>query len=164
MTQPNPNPYAAPSAAIAEISGNADSTDTRRKLIPRWIKVFGWIFMVMGAVIPVLTIVAAVIGQPASYEMFGLQYRGSPFHPMALLISAIILSLAVSAYGLLFGKSWGLNACLVTGYGGVAICLGTMVYAISQGSFNLRLEPLVHIPYLMKLHKIKPLWLSAPAW
>jgi hypothetical protein len=163
MTQSNPNPCAAPSAVVAEISGNAESAITRRKLIPLWIKVFGWIFMVMGAVIPLLAIVAAVIGQPTSYEIFGLQYRGSPFHPMALLISAIILSLAVSAYGLLFGKPWGLSACLITGYGGAAICLGTTVYSIAQGSLNIRLELLVHIPYLMRLHKIKPLWLSAPA-
>jgi hypothetical protein len=163
MTQSNPNPYAVPSAAVADISGHTESTVTRKKLIPIWIKVFGWIFMVMGTVIPLLAIGAAVMGQPVSYEIFGLQYRGSPFHPRALIISAIFLSLAVSAYGLLFGKPWGLNACLVTGYGGVAVCLGTTVYSISQGSFNLRLEPLVHVPYLMKLHKIKPLWPCASA-
>lgn len=163
MTQSNPNPYAAPAAVVADISGNAESAVTRKTLIPLWIKVFGWIFMVMGAVIPLLTIVAAVLGQPASYEIFGLKYRGSPFHPMALVISAIFLSLALSAYGLLFGKSWGLNACLFTGYGGAAICLGTTVYSVSQGSLNLRLELLVHVPYLMKLHKIKPLWPSASA-
>ncbi len=163
MTESNPNPYAAPSATVGEIAEHADSAVTRKRLIPSWIKVFGWIFMAMGAVIPLLTIVAAAMGQPASYEIFGLQYQGSPFHPMALLISGIILSLAVSAYGLLFAKSWGLNACLVTGYGGVAICLGTTIYAMTQGKISLRLELLVHVPYLMKLHKIKPQWISAPA-
>jgi hypothetical protein len=81
---------------------------------------------------------------------------------VAIAISAIIISLAVSAYGLLFGKSWGLNTCLVTGYGGAAICLGTMAYSnFSGNSLTIRLELLVHVPYLMKLHKIKPLWHGA---
>jgi hypothetical protein len=159
----SPNPYAPPSAAVADVPGNADLPVTRKRLVPLWIKIFGWIFMVMGAVIPVLGIVAVALGQPASYEIFGLRYHGSPLHPMALAICAIILSLAVSAYGLLFGKSWGLNACLATGYGGVVICLGTMAYSISQGSFTLRLELLVHALYLIRLHKIKPLWPSARA-
>lgn len=116
--------------------------------------------MAMGVAVPLLAIAIAALGQPATYEMFGLRHHGSPFHPMALLISAIILSLAVSAYGLLFGKLWGLNACLLTGYGGVAICLGTMAYSVAQGSLTIRLELLVQVPYLMKLHKIRPLWLS----
>jgi hypothetical protein len=114
-------------------------------------------------VIPLLAIVAAASGQPASYEIFGLRYHGSPFHPIALTICAIILSLAASAYGLLFGKSWGVNACMATGYGGVVICLGTMAYAISQGSFTFRLELAAQVPYLIRLHKIKSLWPSAAA-
>lgn len=161
MTQANP--YTPPAATVADVAADAGAPVSRRKLVPLWIKIFGWIFMVMGAVIPLLAVVAVAMGQPASYEIFGLQYRGSPFHPMALIICAIILSLAVSAYGLLFGKPWGLSACLVTGYAGVAICLGTMVYTLTQGKFTLRLELLVHAPYLIKLHKIKPLWPSAPA-
>ena len=161
MTQSNP--YSPPSAAVADVSDRTVSALTRRQLVPLWIKIFGWIFMVMGAVIPLLGIFAVASGQPASYEIFGLRYRGSPFHPMALIICAIILSLAVSAYGLLFGRSWGLNACLATGYGGVVVCVGTMAYAISQGSFTLRLELLAQVPYLIRLHKIKPLWSSAPA-
>ena len=159
----HPNPYAAPSAAVADAPSGAQSPITRKKLVPLWIKIFGWIFMVMGAVIPLLAIVAAVSGQPASYEIFGLRHHGSPFHPMALVICAILLSLAVSAYGLLFGRSWGVNACIATGYGGIAICLGTMAYAISQGSFAFRLELVAQVPYLIRLHKIKPLWPSAAA-
>lgn len=113
----------------------------------------------MGVVVPFIPIVAAFFDQPATYEIFGLSYAGSPFHPMALLISAILISLGISAYGLLFGKPWGLKACLITGYGGVFLCLATMTYSIiALGTIFLRLEIVVLIPYLMKLHKIKPLW------
>ena len=157
----SPNPYNPPLAEVGELA-SGDSAVDRKKLIPLWIKIFGWVFMVMGAGVLVMAIVAVAIDQPASYDIFGLHYRGSPLDPIALLISAIILSLAVSAYGLLFARPWGLNACLVTGYGGVAICLGTTAYsAISHGSFSLRLEPLVQVPYLLKLHRIRPLWLRS---
>lgn len=133
----------------------------RKKLIPLWIKIFGWLFIIMGAAIPLLPLVTSLLKQPATYEIFGLSYVGSPFHPMALLISAIILSLSISAYGLLFGKPWGLKACLITGYGGVFICLATMVYSlVALSALTIRLEPLVQIPYLLKLQKLKSLWLA----
>lgn len=133
---------------------------TRRELVPIWIKIFGWIFMLMGVAVPILPIVFPLLGRPATYEILGLSHVGSPFHPMALLISAIILSLSVSAYGLLFGKPWGLKACLATGYGGLIICLATMAYSlVALSSLSLRLELIAQIPYLMKLHKLRPLWL-----
>ena len=155
----HPNPYTPPSATVAETPVAAETAASRKKLIPLWIKIFGWIFIVMGVSVPVLSIVTAALDQPATFEIFGLGHRGSPFHPMALLISAIVLSLAASAYGLLFGRPWGLKACLITGYGGVAICLGTMAYSvISQGTVTVRLELLLQFPYLQKLHKLKPLW------
>lgn len=161
-SNPNLNPYAAPSAVVADVSADAGAAVTRKQLVPLWIKIFGWIFMVMGGVVPLLAIVAGAMGQTASYEIFGLQHRGSPLHPLALLISALFVSLAVSAYGLLFGKPWGVDACMATGFVGVALCLGTSVYSIFQGAPNLRLELLVQVPYLLKLRKIKPLWQSAP--
>ena len=155
----NAGPYQPPVADLNTSCPPAKTPGERKRLVPTWIKVFGWLFIIMGASIPVLPILAHQLGQPASYTMFGLSYVGSPFHPMALLISAIILSLAVSAYGLLFGRSWGLKACLATGYLGVAICIFTTLYAIFVlGSFTLRLEFLIQIPYLMRLHKIKPYW------
>jgi hypothetical protein len=138
-----------------------EAEKNRKKLIPLWIKIFGWIFIVMGIAVPFLFMVAPFVSQPATYEIFGLSHQGSPFDPMALLIAAIIFSLAISAYGLLFGKPWGLNACLITGYGGVLICLGTMAYSlIAIGTLTIRLELIAQIPYLLKLHTVKPLWLS----
>lgn len=138
-----------------------EAETNRKKLIPLWIKIFGWLFIVMGVAVPLLPLVTAFLKQPATYEIFGLSYAGSPFHPMALLISAIVLALSISAYGLLFGKPWGLKACLVTGYGGIIICLATMVYSlVALSALSIRLELLAQIPYLLKLHKLKPLWLA----
>ena len=150
-----------PSSPTANLRAEPEMATHRKNLIPLWIKIFGWVFIVIGISVPPLTIFLSVTNQHATFEMFGLRHYGSPFHPMALLISAIVLSLAISAYGLLFGKPWGLDACLVTGYVGVAICLATMAYSFMfQRSLTIRLELLVQIPYLIKLRKIKPFWMS----
>lgn len=152
-------PYQPPAADVGAVMVPVGTREERKRLVPTWIKVFGWLFIIMGASLPVLPIMTMSLDVPASYTLFGLSFVGSPFHPMALLIQALILSLAVSAYGLLFGRSWGLKACLATGYLGVAICAFTTLYAIFvMGSFTLRLEFLIQIPYLMRLHAMKPSW------
>jgi len=157
----NSKPHNPPLAEGTGSAAPSDAATERKMLVPLWIKIFGWIFMVLGIASFVLPMAAPVLDKPAAYEIFGLHHQGAPFDPMALAISAIILSLAASAYGLLFGKSWGLAACMVTGYGGVAICLGTMAHSVaSQGTLTIRLELLLQVPYLVKLHKIKPLWIS----
>jgi hypothetical protein len=148
-----------PNAELRTPTVVARTPEDRKRLVPTWTKVFGWLFIIMGVSVPVLAIVVPILDEPANYAMFGLSFRGSPFHPMALLISAIILSLAISAYGLLFGRSWGLNACLGTGYLGVAICFFSTCYGIfALGILSIRLELLVQVPYLMRLHQIRPHW------
>ncbi len=127
----------------------------RKARVPLWIKIFGWIFIVMSVAVPILMIFSSVTGQPGNFYIFGLSYTGSAFHPMALLICTIILFLGVSAFGLLFGKSWGVNACLANGYIGILICVAVMFYT---GFSSIRLEPLIQIFYLVKLHKIRKAW------
>ncbi|MGA4606301.1 hypothetical protein [Pseudoalteromonas maricaloris] len=124
----------------------------RKALVPTWIKVFGWIFIVMGALVPFFYLTSLFFGFSASYMMFGLEYEGPAFALMPLSISTIILINGICAYGLLFGKEWGLNACLVFGYIGLFITIATMF--IGSG-LVIRLEPIIQIPYLIKLHKIK---------
>ena len=152
-------PYQPPAADLGAAVVPARAREERKRLVPTWIKVFGWLFIIMGISIPVLPFVTMSQGIPASYTIFGLSFVGSPFHPMALLIQAILLALAASAYGLLFGRAWGLKACLATGYLGVVLCVLTTLYSIFVvGSFTLRLELLIQIPYLMRLHDMRPHW------
>ncbi len=129
--------------------------DYRKALVPVWIRVFGWIFIVMGALVPVFYLSALIFGFSASYMMFGMAYEGPAFALMPLLISTAILLNGICAYGLLFGRSWGVNACLVYGYIGLFITIATMFV---DSGLVIRLEPIIQIPYLIKLHKIKPHW------
>jgi hypothetical protein len=140
---------------------NSDIVINRKKLIPLWIKIFGWIFIVMGVSIILIPFITPFFSIPVTYELFGLSSQGSPFAPMALLISAIILSHSISAYGLLFGRDWGLIACLITGHIAIAICIFSMLTSVTSGAVNLRLELILLIPYVLKLRKIKKQWRQA---
>lgn len=126
----------------------------RKALVPKWIKVFGWFFILLGVVAPVLYIASALFGFVASYELYGLSYHGTAYSIMPLAICSLGLLSGISAYGLLFAQDWGLKACLIMGYLGLFITILSMVLAPGM----IRLEPLLQIPYLIKLHKIKPQW------
>ncbi|MDB4512012.1 hypothetical protein N9060_00980 [Arenicella sp.] len=134
----------------------------RKSLVPLWIKIFGWIFILMSAAIPIMWIVYPFLelSSPAQFEMFGLRAVGSPFYWGALIIEGLIIANGISAFGLLFGMGWGVTACLINGYVGLAICIFTMVIS---GFSTIRLEPLIQVPYLMKLHSLKKKWYEYPA-
>ena len=138
------------------IEGSVTESKSRKELIPLWIKIFGWLFLVLGVVAPILYVASAIFDFEATYEMFGLSYTGSAYAAMPMLISFIILVNGLCAYGLLFQKDWGLMSCLVMGYIGLLITLVSMFIYLPD--LTIRLEPLLQIPYLVKLHKMKPQW------
>lgn len=142
-------------AAIENPETGTQSQESRKALVPLWIKVFGWIFIVMGALAPFLFLSSLIFGFSASYMMFGLEYEGQAFALMPLLISIVILINGICAYGLLFGKGWGLVACLIYGYIGLFITIATMFIG---HDLVIRLEPIIQIPYLIKLHKLRAHW------
>ncbi|MDA0120953.1 hypothetical protein [Vibrio sp. T11.5] len=131
----------------------------RSKLIPMWIKVIGWIFVSMGA-LSLLALLSKLLGVNVelSLDLFGLTNDNSKFNAQLALISGLYMFFAISAFGLLRGKNWGLNACLGNGYLGIAICLYVMISSFSTDSITIRLEPIIQVIYLWKLYKIKPHW------
>jgi hypothetical protein len=131
------------------------SLEQRKKLLPKWIKFFGWLFIIMGALVPFLYIASAIFGFSASYSMFGLSYEGGALSLMPLLISIVIFINGLCAFGLLFSKDWGLTACLVYGYIGLFITIFTMLIS---PELVIHFEPLIQIPYLIKLHKLRSEW------
>ena len=74
-----------------------------------------------------------------------------------ILKQTAILVLVFAAYGLLFQKSWGLKACLITGWLALFICIGNMVYFLSKGTLMLRLELIAIVPFLMFLNRARRL-------
>lgn len=135
----------------------------RSKLVPTWIKVIGWIFVALGFV-SFLAIFPLIFGVDVdvSLNLFGLVYDGANFNTDFVLVSGLYLYFAVSAFGLLKGKDWGLSACIANGYIGIAVCIYVMISGLSNGYINIRLEPIIQLFYLWRLYKIRPQWNQLP--
>ena len=153
------NPYNAPNSDLESGTPNENITVYRKKLLPKWIKCFGWIFIVMGTLIPFVGLFSVVTGTEGEFSFYGLEATGTVFSFIPLMVIALFLAHGICAFGLLFGKSWGLISCIALAYTSIAVCVFTM---FSGDEISLRLELLLLTPYLIKLHKLKPFWLTIP--
>lgn len=151
------NLYQSPSSDLAKpISMNSSELVAfRKQLIPLWIKVFGWLFIVVAVIVLATSAVAIATSTEGYYALYGLETTSQVFSPLALFIISLFIAHGVCAYGLLFAKDWGLVACLLLGYISVAICILSMIFGTG---FSIRLELLLLAFYLLKLHKLNKLW------
>lgn len=161
MNDESINPYRTPESIIEIDPSEINAVSRRKQLVPLWIKVFGWFFIVMGIVAPLGFIFSLLTGQPSNFSLLGLQNTGSEPSLMAVAIVTLFVTFAISAYGLLFGRDWGIKAALVMGYIGLAISVFVIGSVFATGVYTFRLEPLIQVPYLIKLHKIRTKWFSA---
>jgi hypothetical protein len=70
--------------------------------------------------------------------------------------------LGVVAFGLLWGRPWGLRAGLAAGYLGLSAVVLSTYLAWSSGRFSLRLEPLFQAPFLVALERRRKAWDNTP--
>ncbi len=150
------NIYDAPDSDLTGPRSSEKIIPYRKKIVPMWMKVFGWLFIVAGVLVPVVGVFSAVTGVEGQYSLYGLTAVGSTYSPAVMFILALFVAHGICAYGLLFGRSWGVMACIILGYLSAAICVFTMIVG---DDYIIRLELFVLIPYLNRLHKIKPNWL-----
>ena len=153
----NENIYSAPQSDLLSPISSQNITSYRKGLIPLWIKIFGWLFIILGFTVTGTGIFSAITGTPGAYSIYGLGVYGKIYSPLAMFILSLFIVHAISAYGLLFAKDWGLLACLILGYISAAICIFTMLTP-TDTEINIRLELIVLILYLVKLHKIRKNW------
>lgn len=136
------------------------SKTTRRSLLPMWMKIFIWIFMITGVMAP-FCFFAAMAGSNLQVAMYGLESH-DPLSFAGMLILLLFLFKGIVAYGLWTGKDWAIYLGIADAIIGISICSYIMIapYINSQAGFaiNVRLELLALIPYLIKLRKIKAQW------
>src|SRR3954463_2669454 len=130
----------------------------RKKLLPLWIKIFAWIFLVLSAFVPIV-LVLRLTGYNAQLALYGLE-TNEPFSSLGIIIATVFAIKGVAAFGLLKEKDWAIKIGIVDATIGITICTLVMLYPIinSDAKFSLRLELVALIPYLLKLMKIKNQW------
>ncbi|WP_338375261.1 hypothetical protein [uncultured Flavobacterium sp.] len=133
----------------------------RRKLLPWWIKIFCWIFMLFG----LLSLVCLILGftniKPA-LAFYGFE-TNEPFSLNGLIVISVGLLKGITAFALWFEKDFGIKIGKIDAIIGIALCIISMVVLpFIQDGFNvtIRLELALLIPFLIKLNKIQKEWES----
>lgn len=133
----------------------------RRKLLPWWIKVFCWVFMVFGGLVLLGMIPNLIWGFSYNLALYGMSAH-SVKTPIGLLIDALFVFKAIAAIGLWTEKDWAIKIAKADSIIGIIICaLMTFVYPFFDGvdgQFTFRFELLILIPYLIKIDAIREDW------
>ena len=130
----------------------------RKKMLPLWIKIFTWIFLIISFFAPIV-FVLGLLGYTAQLALYGLE-TNEPLSIIGIIITVIFIIKGITAFGLLKEKDWAIKIGIADAIVGIVICTLVMLYPIinPDAKFSLRLELVALIPYLLKLLKIKTQW------
>lgn len=131
----------------------------RRKLLPWWIKVFCWIFMIL-SVFAIGSLITNLFVDNVNLSIYGFS-SNSAYSGTGLFIIAIMLLKGFAAFSLWFEKPNAIIIAKIDAIVGVAICIASLFilpFSTANGHFSLRLEILLLIPYYIKINKIEYEW------
>ncbi len=132
---------------------------SRKSLLPTWIKVFVWIFMLLSFIVPV-ALVMGLLGMDVDLALYGVQSK-QPISLKGLLLLIFFGLKGVVAFGLWREQDWAIDAAIIDAIIGIVVCLLMMLivplFSKSSG-FTFRLELLLLIPYLWVMTNIKGAW------
>lgn len=137
-------------------------TVRRRKLIPLWIRIFIWIFIVFGG-LGALILVLGLLGSNAELAFYGLQ-SNEPVSPIGLLICGLFIFKGVAAYSLWMEADWAMPVAKIDAILGIIICLAVKMvlpFVYPEFTLSVPLELALLIPYLVQLYRIEPKWKDA---
>lgn len=136
-------------------------TIERRKLLPLWIKIFIWMFMIFGG-FAVLAFIAGLLSVRFEGSLYGLE-TNDPLSITGIFIFSLFLLKGIVAFSLWTEKSFAVHLGIADALIGIAVCVAVMVYPSlhPEARFSFRLELMLLIPYLIKLFSIKNAWLGA---
>lgn len=136
-----------------------DNLARRRSLLPIWIKIFTWLFLIGGAV-AIGILISGFFLTNINLEIYGIQ-ASHPYTLTGFSISILLIYKGFVAYGLWFQEKWAPRAAIIDGIIGIAICIIMMIiipFTHSNINFTIRLELIPLYFYLQKMQKIKPIW------
>jgi hypothetical protein len=135
-----------------------DKAVRRRKLIPVWINIFIWIFIVFACFIP-LVFVMSLTGYRPSLALYGLE-ETDPFSVRWWLICSLFLFKGITAFALWSEKNYAIKLAIIDAVIGIIICFAIMFAPVfdKHFPFMFRLELVALVPYLAWLFKRKNLW------
>jgi len=135
--------------------------NARRRLLPIWMKIFIWIFMVLGG-LAVPAFIFGLFGFNMDLALYGFETH-EPMSLVGILLLAVFVFKGLVCYSLWWEKDWAITLGIVDAAIGLAICIVSMVgisFLDEYRSGGFRLEILFLLPYLIKLCNIEGKWRS----
>ncbi|UTW64528.1 hypothetical protein KFE98_10430 [bacterium SCSIO 12741] len=137
------------------------SSERRRKLLPLWIKIFLWIFMVFGFIAPA-GFILGLLGMEFNLALYGFETT-DPLSLIGLMVIGLFAIKGAVSFGLWTEKNWAVNLAMVDAVLGIAICTVSMIilpfmFPTLGFEFTVRLELVALIPYLIKMMRIRDEW------
>ena len=133
---------------------------SRRSLLPMWMKVFTWIFLISGS-LGALAFLLMPFGISFEFSIYGIEAT-EPSLFYFLVITIFVLK-GVVALGLWTEKDWAITLGILDAWLGIMLCCAVMfvfpiVFAQNGFAFTFRLELAVLIAYLIQLNKLRRVW------
>jgi len=132
----------------------------RRDLLPIWIKIFLWIFMIAGCIVPI-GLVFSILGISFSLSLYGLETNDG-FSITGIVIMTLFAIKGAVSISLWTEKGWAISLALFDAILGIAVCVFVMLilpFLNDTGPrLMIRLELIAIIPYLIKMKAIKDEW------
>jgi hypothetical protein len=133
----------------------------RKALLPRWVKVFSWIFLVVGCFVP-LVVIGNIMGMATSLALFGLE-SNTAFLIDGAIVCLIFAYSGIVAYGLLWGKDWAPSAALILGILELLVCVYSTIINLLQANVTIRFELILIFPFLFAMDTLRKKWNKYPA-
>ncbi len=129
----------------------------RRKLIPVWIKIFIWVFMLLSALVPVIILTSGPLAGP--WSLYGIETTDA-FSIAGIAVCSLFILKGITALGLWNENDWAIKLGIVDATLGIIICSAVTISPIfnPQLVFTFRLELIPLVLYLIWLVKIKEAW------
>ncbi|MDQ1096398.1 MULTISPECIES: hypothetical protein [Chryseobacterium] len=134
--------------------------NARRKLLPVWIKIFIWIFIVMGTIAVFLPLKGLMFSDHTNLSIYGIEST-QMYSPAGIFVISLIVFKGIVAYGLWFEQEWAVKAAIADAGLGIAICVIMMFFipfTVDHISFTIRLELIPLYFYFKKMRQIQNIW------
>ncbi len=130
----------------------------RKKLLPKWIRFFCWIFIILlGA--PTILVVGLFVGD-MHYNLFGVSYYGTALSPLPIVMMLVLMIHGAAAYGLLWGKRWAVDIGILCGVIGTMFSIAGMVTAHTRGQMHFEFSIIAQVLFLLILFHVRRKWLE----
>ncbi|HEY0609236.1 MAG TPA: hypothetical protein VGD35_06255 [Chitinophaga sp.] len=132
---------------------------SRKSLLPWWVKLFTWIFLISGVGAVILFLISFG-GISVNLSLYGLSAGTRPLTVIGLILIILYSLKGATSICLLTEQDWAIKLGMVDAVAGISCCIFAMSYPLITGGsgFTFRGELILLIPYLRWLIRVRPLW------